>query len=412
MIRERIDYLRDLMRLAMKALTEKRLRATLTIIGISIGPFIMVMMGSSIAGYTDYIITQITSLGQNGIIIFPSNNYKLSDNDLSYIRDLPHVVRAEPFYYTQGTMYICGESKKVYVYAIDLDYIFQVVRNAEILKGSLPSPTDLSKSLVGYKIVYNDKGEKCYDLNDVVTVYVNIYQNEKGFVKKNINLMISAILKEYGGALFFSPDSTLFINFDAGKKLLGFKEWSGIIVLADDPANVKNITSALREYFSGKADVISFSAIAESVASVARIVDFINFTTSLSAFAVAVAGVAATMITSVVERTREIGVMKAIGYTSRSILLLIILESIIMSLIGGGIGMSLGVAGAYILSNEGISFRGFLSETTIKIYAPPKITANELLITVLLTISVGVLGGAMPAYRASKIPPAVALRYE
>ncbi len=412
MIRGRISYLADLFRLATKALTEKRLRATLTIIGISIGPFIMIMMGSSIAGYTNYIITQITSLGQNGIIIFPSNNYRFTENDLVYIRSLPHVIRAEPFYYTQGYMYICGEMKRVYLYAMDLDFIFQVVRNAEIMKGSLPSQTDLSKSLVGYKIVYNDNGEECYDLNDVVTVNVNIYQSEKGLVKKSINLMISAILKEYGGALFFSPDSTLFINFDAGKKLLGFKDWSGIIVLADNPGNVKKITYMLREYYSGNADVISFSAIAESVASVTRIVDFINFTTSLSAFAVAIAGVAATMITSVIERTREIGVMKAIGYTSRSILLLIILESIIMSLIGGCIGISLGVLGAYLLSSEGIALRGFLTETTIKIYAPPKITIENIMLTTTLTLLVGILGGAMPAYRASKIPPAVALRYE
>lgn len=411
-IRGWIDYLADIFRLAIKALTERRVRAILTIIGISIGPFIMTMMGSAIAGYTSYIINQITSLGQNGIIIFPSGDYRLSDNDLSYIRSIPHVVRAEPFYYTQGVMRICGENKRVYLYAMDLDFIFQVVRNAKIMDGTLPTQAELTKSLVGYKIMYNDNGEKCYDLGDVVSVSINVYQEGKGLVKKNINLMISAVLEEYGGALFFSPDSTLFVNYDAGKKIIGFKDWSGIIVLVDEAENVKNVTSALREYFSGNADVISFSAIAESVASVTRIVDFINFTTSLSSFAVAVAGVAATMITSVIERTREIGVMKAIGYTNRSVLVMIMMEAIIMSLIGGSIGISLGVAGAYIISSRGIVLRGFISETSISIYAPPKITIENLVSTMLLTIFVGILGGIVPAYRASKIPPAVALRYE
>ncbi|MEM4672877.1 MAG: FtsX-like permease family protein, partial [Sulfolobales archaeon] len=112
------------------------------------------------------------------------------------------------------------------------------------------------------------------------------------------------------------------------------------------------------------------------------------------------------------ERYRELGVMKAIGYTSRSILLLILLESVIMSLIGAAIGISLGIVGAYILSSQGLVFKGFISESSIVIYAPPNITANLLLSVLALTIFVGVLGGLMPAYRASRIPPAVALRYE
>ncbi|MEM0283304.1 MAG: FtsX-like permease family protein [Sulfolobales archaeon] len=411
-MRREILYLIDLMKLASKALTERRLRAVLTIVGISIGPFIMVMMGSVISGYSSYIISSITSLGQNGIIIFPGGGYKLTENDLSYIRSLPHVVRAEPFYYTQGFARICGSEERVYVYAIDLDFIFQVVRNAEILKGVLPSPTELSNALAGYRIMFDSKGNQCYNLGDVISVSVSIYQSGKGLVRKNLNLMISAVLKEYGGALFFSPDSTLFINYDAGRKILGMDTWSGIIVLADDPMNVRGIADTLRNYFSGNADVIAFSAIADSVGSVTKVVDFINFTTSLSAFAVAVAGVAATMITSVIERYRELGVMKAIGYTSRSILLLILLESVIMSLIGAAIGISLGIVGAYMLSSQGLVFKGFISGSSIVIYAPPNITANLLLSVLALTIFVGVLGGLMPAYRASRIPPAVALRYE
>jgi len=280
------------------------------------------------------------------------------------------------------------------------------------MKGSLPGPNEVSKSLVGYKIAYNDNGDKCYDLNDVVSVSVSIYQNNKGLVRKNINLMISAVLEEYGGALFFSPDSTLFISYDAGKKILGFNDWSGIIVLVRDVYEVRNVTNTLRNYFSGNADVISFSAIADSVASVTRVVDFINFTTSLSAFAVAVSGVAATMITSVMERTREIGVMKAIGYTNTLVMILIIMEAILMSLIGAGIGVSLGVVGAYILSGRGLTLSGMMESSTIVIYAPPKISLENILFVILLTISIGILGGILPAYRAAKIPPATALRYE
>jgi putative ABC transport system permease protein len=155
--------------------------------------------------------------------------------------------------------------------------------------------------------------------------------------------------------------------------------------------------------------VIAFSAIAETISSVTDAINFINFSTSLSAFAVAIAGTAATMITAVMERTREIGVMKAIGYTNGQILFMILLESIMMSLIGGSIGISLGVVGAHLLSSQGFSIRGMVGLTFV---VSPKITSTLIGQTILLTITVGLIGGALPAYRASKIPPVVALRYE
>ncbi len=182
-------------------------------------------------------------------------------------------------------------------------------------------------------------------------------------------------------------------------------------VLADSPANVKPIVSVLRQHYEDKAQIIAFSSIAEAVSSVTGAINFINFSTSLSAFAVAIAGVAATMITSVMERTREIGVMKAIGYTNGQILLLILMESIVMSLVGGTAGISLGVVGAYTLSSRGFRIGG-IGETGIVLQLSPLITPALITQTLTLTILIGLVGGVLPAYRASKIPPVVALRYE
>ncbi|MCX8205045.1 MAG: ABC transporter permease, partial [Candidatus Nezhaarchaeota archaeon] len=88
----------DFLRLAFKALSEKRARATLTIVGIAIGPLVLVMMSSVVRGYSDYIVDRVTSLGQNSIAVFPRENYRLSEDDLSFIRSLPGVARAEAFY--------------------------------------------------------------------------------------------------------------------------------------------------------------------------------------------------------------------------------------------------------------------------------------------------------------------------
>ncbi len=398
----------DFIRLSLKALSERRVRALLTTVGISIGPLVLVMMSSVVGGYSDYIVEKVTSLGQNAIAIFPNENYKISDEDLQFVRSIPEVAKAEPFYSIQGVLKRGTEEIKVSIFAVDYTLLFEAIGSLKISEGKIPSETEVLYSIVGRKIAFKDSGERCFTLNDVLTIDVPRIEGGKITGKKSLNIILGAILEEYGGALIVDPDSTIFLSPEAGRRLLGMRDWSGIFVLARDPSFVRTIVSTLRSKYEDRLRVIAFSAIAETISSVTSAIDFINFSTSLSAFAVAVAGTAATMITAVMERTREIGVMKAIGYTNSQILFMVLLESIMMSLIGGLVGISLGVFGAHILSSRGLSIRGI----ELTFVANPKITSNLIVQTMLLTISVGLVGGALPAYRASKIPPVVALRYE
>jgi putative ABC transport system permease protein len=144
--------------------------------------------------------------------------------------------------------------------------------------------------------------------------------------------------------------------------------------------------------------------------SIINTVEFITFAATLSAFAVAIAGTASTMITSVIERTREIGVMKALGFKDRQVLLLIIMEGVLMSLIGVAVGSAFGVVGAHLLSKYGLTITG--GGFAVRIEASPDLSPILFIRTTILTILVGIAGAAFPAYRAMKIPPAVALRYE
>jgi putative ABC transport system permease protein len=396
----------DFIRLSLKALSERRARAILTIVGIAIGPLVLVMMSSVVSSYSDYIVERVTSLGQNAIAVFPRENYKIDEEDLNFIRSLPEIARAEPFYSTQGMLKRGTEEIKVSIFAIDYTLLFEAIGSLKIAEGDIPS--GLLYSIAGKKVSFRDSGERYFSLNDILTLTIPKIEGGKITGKKNINIYVGAILEEYGGALIVDPDSTIFLSPEAGKKLLGMKDWSGIFILVHDPSLVRPVVSTLRSKYEDKLQVIAFSAIAEAISSVTDAIGFINFSTSLSAFAVAVAGVAATMITSVMERTREIGVMKAIGYTSTQILTLILLESITMSLIGASVGISLGTVGAHILSSRGLTIGG----VGLTLQLAPKITPTLILQTLSLTIMIGLLGGMLPAYRASKIPPIVALRYE
>ncbi len=404
------SFLVDAFRLAFKALRERKLRSSLTVLGIMIGPLVMVMMGSVVAGYSDYIVNQIASLGQNVVVIYPSSDYKLTQEDLDYVRSFPYVDEAEPFYATQGVIKRGGEEVQVYIYAAKVSLILRSIGGLEIVEGEAPSEGEVISALVGYKVAFDSQGNRQCGVGDVITITSREIKGGRVTNVRNVNVVVAGVLGEYGGALIFSPDQTIFLNLEAGKRLLNLKEWSGIFVLLEDPIHVGNFIKSVRRAYGGKLTTVAFQAIAEIASSITSAVAFINFTTSLSALAVAVAGITATMVTSVMERTREIGVMKAVGFTNAQVVVMILAESLAMSLIGGSMGIALGVVGAHALASRGLQIAS--ETTTLLVVARPALTPDLFSLTFGLTVFVGVAGGLLPAYMASKIPPAVALRYE
>lgn len=397
----------DILRLSTRSLAERKLRAALTIIGIAIGPMALLMIGGIVSGYGEYIISSIKGLGQNIIVITPEAGYRLSSEDLDYISRIPGVIDVAPFYTTQGEISIEGARKTIYVYGVDPVFITRAISSLVVREGYAPSRSELNKALVGYDIIYTSNGRRLYEPGDVLSI--TIYRvSARGRVEvKKMNVVITGILDKYGGAVFLNPDNSIFVPIDSLVKALGINEWSGILVLTSSPDYVERVTREIENSYRNNVGVISFLAIAKTVSSVVGAVDFVTFAASTSAFAVAIAGVAASMITSVMERTREIGVMKAVGFRDSQVLLLVLAEGLVMSVIGYVIGSFLGVIGANALSSIGLTIGDLM-----KIEAGPRFTVDLIARSLVMTMSVGVLGALFPAYRAMKIPPAVALRYE
>ncbi len=403
--------LADIMRYSFKALTEKKVRAVLTIIGIAIGPLALVMMTSVVRGYGGYVESQLLGLGQNTVVVMGTSEHTLVKSDLDYIRQLSEVSTAEPFYLTQAYIQSREGRRQVYIYAINNDILSKAVSNLELQIGKYPSPTDITSAVIGHFIAYSESnGRKLFGLGDVLTLLMPQVKGGGKVTFTKATVRIVGIYEEYGGAMFVSPDSGIFLPKEAGKKLLHMNSWSGIFIIVKKSTQVNGLVKKLRSTYAGKVDIIAFQQIAKVVSSISGAMDFIAFSTSLSAFAVAVAGTAATMITSVIERTREIGVLKALGFTDAQVMWMVVAEAVLMSVIGGIIGVALGSGGAFVLASRGLAISSGVSKIVIK--APPKITGSLISYALGITLAVGITGGLLPAYRAAKIPPVMALRYE
>jgi putative ABC transport system permease protein len=183
-------------------------------------------------------------------------------------------------------------------------------------------------------------------------------------------------------------------------------DFDGIYILAESKDEVDSATSEAinilesRHNNKGK-NVYTGEKLMKQVEQINRVIDiFTSFIGAVAAISLLVGGIGVMniMLVSVTERTREIGIRKAIGATTNTILIQFLTESVIISLIGGVIGMIIGIAGAYAI--------GSLANVT------PILSLNHILLVILFSTSVGVFFGIYPARKAAKLDPIDALRYE
>lgn len=396
----------DIVGLAFSALRERRLRSILTILGIAIGPAAMVSIIGTTEGYTSTIVDQLQSLGQNTVVIFPAKDYRLSDYDVDRLKSLDEVDVLTPFYQSRGQFRKPdGTTMILTIYALDLNLLNKIVVGSKIVDGVVPPPTLYTYCVAGDKVVSSDN-VRYYGVGDAITFIVPLMK-ENRLTLKTVSTRISGILAPYGSVFPVNPDESIFLPIQAGKSLLNLKDYSGIFIIVKSAELVDSLVNKIKEIYGDNVQIISLKEIAKTVSNIINILDNLFFTVSSISFAVAFTGIMSTMFTSVVERTREIGVLKALGFSSNDVLMLFLFESILMTLIGVIAGIVSGVIGAYF-----IAFRPLRLVGTWTVVSEPKITLWLITRALGMSLMIGVAGGLLPAWKASKMVPVEALRYE
>jgi putative ABC transport system permease protein len=181
------------------------------------------------------------------------------------------------------------------------------------------------------------------------------------------------------------------------------KKVSNILVKVTDNANVTTVSQSIEDAYPNQLSTTTAEATASRINQGLSFIDTASWAISLLAIFIGAVGVINTMIMSVYERTREIGVLKAVGWKDRRILEMILGESIVLTLIAFVIGTVVAVVGVELLLTFSPSVGGIIK---------PSFAYDIFLRAFVVAFLVGVFGGSYPAYRASRLSPTEALRYE
>ena len=226
---------------------------------------------------------------------------------------------------------------------------------------------------------------------------------------------IVGILQESG--TFGEDDRKIIMPIEAARDTLedvGEEKFDSITIKAENADDVEEIMAEAeqkllisRHLTESKKDfrINSPKSMQETITSVTQTMSL--FLEAIAAVSLLVGGVsiANTMFTSVLEKTREIGIMKAIGAKNGDIMMIFLLNSAIIGLVGGILGICLGSAISLLLPLLGMQLMGMGGEMTTVI------TPLLLMFAVLLAMGIAMAAGVIPAYRASKLKPVDALRY-
>lgn len=393
----------DFIQLAFEALKERKLRASLTIFMVIIGSALLVAVNGISNGTKHYIAEEFSKFGTNLIVVTKkgTSDFKIKDWIIGEIKQLDGVLDVAPFIEQTALIYSRGRSRSVIIEGIDQSKLKYILPNIEIDEGSFVSEYDSVGILLGHQIAYTGSNEIFAWVGQTVQLMYTKYTEtgERETIKKSF--IVRGVLKYYGS--FYVPvDQVAWISLKAADNL--FKkngEYDGLYIITEDPSYNDRIMDYIRENYD--VDVLSPQSIKRVVDNIMNTITF--FISSISAVSLLVAsiGIITTLYTSMLERIREIGVLKAIGYKNYHILKLFLYEATIIGIVGGTLGLATGIILAYVLKTLFFVRVPFIQ---------PIFDIQTLISTWILAAGLSLISGIYPAWRASRLDPVVALKFE
>ena len=390
----------------------------------------MVMAGSSLlvavngfsAGFTEFFNKQFSNLAPNILFVSsvpqsedggraplvsgnsPSPTAKITLNQavVSRIGSLPFVDEVEPSFQETVTVSSRGDSKSNPVLSVDPNALTIIAPTLEYMEGSSiregdPSAAILAEDVAfppGEDVPFAQIGEAIRLTYSFVDEAGNTQDNSKNFV-------VSGIMESTGNPTI---DNAIVINLEAGNSLLQRAgKYDSLFVAAEDSDSVDAVEQQIKAVYKNNIGITTVKAILETVEEFTAGITSFLFGIAVISLIVGAVGIITTLFTSVVERTKEIGTLKAIGAQGTTILILFLVEALIIGILGGSIGLLGGIGGGYMLTRAG---PGAGEGPPLEpVYLP-----LDMVRVWITSVILSMVAGFLPAWKASRVTPIAALR--
>ncbi len=399
----------DYFRLAFKTFTSEKKRTALTLIGIFIGIAAVVSLISLGQGLKASIDQQFSLLGTDKVFILPgtsagfdpTNTIKLTSKDLAAVRSTNGVKSVSSMVFKIARVKLSGEVKYTFVMGLDdSDESFESV--LESFGVTLVEGRGVQRN---HELVSSYRISKGDFFKRPVRTGENMYIEDKKF-------RVVGTVSQVGNP---QDDTNIYISIDDAKELFGISDdqLDYIYVTAKEgvaPADLaEKLKKVLRKTHDVKEGDEDFSVLTtedymQTFDIVLKVVQIVLIGIAAISLLVGGVNIANTMYTSVLERTNEIGIMKAIGARNSDIFLLFLIESGILGIVGGIAGIAAGIGMSKLVAFAAAS----AGWTFIQTLFPWYLTFGALV----FSFGVGAIAGTLPARQASKLRPVDALRYE
>jgi len=405
---------RDNFNLAYKNIKERMSRSILTLLGIAIGIMAIISLMGIGEGMNVAVEGELSSLSDTiivnvgeGFSIFSAGQLDdtgeyLTERDITDLERIPGVKEVNTQLTGIASLSFNGDSNSVFVTVtgMDIESMNLQYESSDLSEGTLLEVGDQSKIIIGYDVAHD------YFDNDI-SVGSRVKINGKKF-------FVNGIFSQQGFGGVSTNDDLVLLTSGDFKKATGESNIFGATVSVLNVNEVESIALEIERVINENhgdedfASATSMSSILDSIQSIMGILQTVLIAIASIALIVASIGIMNTMLTSVMERTREIGIMKAIGATNKDVMSIFIIEGLLLSLVGGASGVILGILGSQgvsaVLSNMGAGGGGMPLE--------PVITFTAIALGLSVSMIVGILSSLYPAWKAAKMSPIEAVRYE
>ncbi|MFN0315447.1 MAG: ABC transporter permease [Burkholderiales bacterium] len=403
----------SLMREALRSMAGNRMRTFLTMLGLVIGVGAVVLMAAIGAGAQSQVQLAIQSMGSNLFIVLPGSSTAggvrsgsggvstLTGADAQAIAELPSVAAAAPLFPGSGQVVYAGANWSTQILGVTPSYFD--VRGWRIEQGYAFADTDLRAmarvALLGRTVarqLFGDDspvGKTVRIRNAPFTVVGVLAAKGQSFDGRDQDDTVLVPLTTARRKLFGSP-------FPDAVRMIMVQAVSGATMASAE----RSMGALLRERHrippDGEPDFMmrNLSAAADVQAQTTKVMSMMLGAVASVSLVVGGIGIMNIMLVSVTERTREIGIRMAVGARRRDVLLQFLMEALVVSVMGGMIGVALGIACAYLVSQTAGTF--------------VVVTLASVLLAFVVAAAVGVFFGFSPARKASLLKPIEALRYQ